>query len=253
MAIRPLYKAQEPFMEFKNGFGFQGVLMHDDVEDKVQCHLCGKWFDNLGQHIRHSHNETPDEYRMRVGLSLRTGLCSKRLSEAHRRVAAKMYKRRASGLIAASRKNRTRRSVKRARYHRQNPSSSMQFKNSRGLCDLQIAARYEIVKKIAGHIPTIGDLKRHDKKLCGVLMQRHGGRINDWRKKMGEKKLSPNEYRMFPDLDLVAILRKARTTLGHVPRPTDFSTKRPKGWPCFSVIYRRFGSWRAALRMAGIK
>ena len=39
--IKPLYKAQAPFMEVKRGYGYQGVVMYDDAEDKVQCHICG--------------------------------------------------------------------------------------------------------------------------------------------------------------------------------------------------------------------
>ncbi len=231
-------------MEYQNGFGYQGVLMHDDNEDKVQCHICGKWFDNLGKHTR-SHDMTPDDYRMKVGLSLRTGLCSQKISARRSEVAKKTYKTVGPKMIRASRKVRTRRSVKRAKYHRQNPSSSMQFKNGRGLCDLQMRARYAVVKSMAGREPTSGDLIRHDRKLYGVICQRYG--LNPWRKMVGAKILNRNEYRMVPDVDLIAKLRKFAHAHGCRPRPSDFVGKN------HCIFYRRFGSWSNALRMAGLK
>ena len=244
--IKPLFKTQEPFMEYQNGYGFQGVLMHDDTEDKVQCHICGKWFGHLGKHVR-QHDISPDEYRMQVGLSLRTGLCSKRISIIRSRVGKKIYPFIASKLIRGSKKNRTRRNIKRLQINRQKPSSSMQFKNSRGLCDLQIRARYQVVKVIVNHEPTAGDLKTHDSKLYGVICQRYG--INPWRKMLGAKQLNRNEYRMVPDIDLIGSLRKKAYQLRRPPRPTDFIGLKPN----ITTFYRRFGSWCNALRCAGLK
>ena len=34
--IKPLYKAVEPFMEVKSGYGYQGVLLYDDIADRLQ-------------------------------------------------------------------------------------------------------------------------------------------------------------------------------------------------------------------------
>lgn len=43
-----LYNYKEPFMKFKEGYGFQGVLLFDGTSDKIQCHFCGNWYDALG-------------------------------------------------------------------------------------------------------------------------------------------------------------------------------------------------------------
>lgn len=64
-----------------------GVLEYDQVEDKVMCHICGKWLVYLAPHLRWKHNLTPDEYREEFGLNIGQPLCTPMLSEKHRRNA----------------------------------------------------------------------------------------------------------------------------------------------------------------------
>ena len=49
--------------------GQLGVLAYDEAEDKIQCHLCGKWFRGLNNHVRASHSFTVEEYREEFGLN----------------------------------------------------------------------------------------------------------------------------------------------------------------------------------------
>ncbi len=251
MSIKPLYKAQAPFMEVKRGHGFQGVVMYDDAEDKVQCHICGAWFGNLGQHTKRSHDMQIDDYKMEYGLSLRTALCSKKISAAHRKTGLRLYKNKANGLIRCSKMNRTRRRhMALKQVNRQDPNSSMQAKNSRGLCDLQIRARYEVVKNISGRIPTHGDFLKHDPKLYGTACVRFGT-PNGFRKWLGERTLTASEYTKVPDLTLISALRKKAAIVGRVK--VKHFNKATKEYPHYTVIYRAFGSWANALRMAGLK
>lgn len=249
--IRPLYKAQAPFMEASRGFGYQGVVMYDDDEDKVQCHICGGWFGNLGQHTKRAHDVQVDDYKMEYGLSLRTALCSKKISAAHRKSGLRLYASKASGLIRASKKNlKRRRRMALNQINRQPPNSSMQVKNARALCDLQIRGRYEVVKKISGRCPTHGDFMKHDPQLYGAACARYGS-PNKFRKWLGEKPLTKNEYSTIPDIDLIAALRRKRNIVG-TPGVKHFKSSGG-GYPHFTVFYRAFGSWANALRMAGIK
>ena len=243
--IRPLYKSQEPFMEVKRGHGYQGVVMYDDVEDKVECHICGKWFESLGSHVKNTHKTDARGYRLEYGLSLRTPLCGRALSRAHSKHAKKQYASKASNLIMASRNNRTRTKP----YHRPAIfySQTQQHKNRLGLCDLQMRARYEVVKMTVGREPSWGDLERHDSKLCRAI-DRKGGLIS-WRKIVGSKKINPGEYRIIPDIALISAIRKRRQELGRTPRARDFRHSRPS----LPAFYRAFGSWWQALRMAGVK
>jgi hypothetical protein len=77
MNLIPLYKAQPPFMPYKGGHGFLGVLMEDIDTGRIQCHLCGRLLKSIGKHLFHKHDMTTDEYRRETGLGKTTPLvCS---------------------------------------------------------------------------------------------------------------------------------------------------------------------------------
>lgn len=61
-----------------------GQLISDNGE-RVQCHICGRWFIYLAPHLRWKHNLTCDEYREDFGLNRTQPLCAESLSEKHRR------------------------------------------------------------------------------------------------------------------------------------------------------------------------
>lgn len=50
-------------------YGQVGVLNIDKVNDRVQCHICGRWFRALGTHLRSRHGWTADDYREEFGLN----------------------------------------------------------------------------------------------------------------------------------------------------------------------------------------
>ena len=43
--------------------------------DKIQCLLCGKWFQSLPTHLIRVHEISPDQYKEKYGLPWRRGLC----------------------------------------------------------------------------------------------------------------------------------------------------------------------------------
>ena len=45
--------------------------------DRIQCLLCGKWFQRLPSHLKAIHEMTSDEYKEMYGLPWKRGLCSK--------------------------------------------------------------------------------------------------------------------------------------------------------------------------------
>jgi len=74
--------------------GQLGQIAYDETEDKVQCHLCGRWFRGFGgSHLRRVHGWTLAQYRLAFQLSVQTATVSagtSALFAAHtrRRVAA---------------------------------------------------------------------------------------------------------------------------------------------------------------------
>lgn len=243
--IRPLYKSVEPFMEVKRGFGYQGVIQYDDQEDKIQCHICGKWFRYSGMHIAKKHGMLSDDYKMKYGLSLGTPLCGERESARHSIIAKAQYTGEKRRKMIASCKNL----YKRRRKQRVVGGLNMQVKNARGLCDLQMRSRYEVVKRIVKREPSSSDLEKYDRKLYQVISDR--GNLNKFRQSIGVSTKTASDWRTLPDLDYVVALRKKAKEKKRCPRPSDFQLAGT--FPSRATFYKHFGSWNSALRTAGLK
>lgn len=65
--------------------------LHYDSEGKVICHICGRSFHSLDQHINMSHEETVSEYKQKFGLNANTGLRSELVKQKLRDYVAKNY------------------------------------------------------------------------------------------------------------------------------------------------------------------
>jgi hypothetical protein len=55
-------------------YGQLGVLAYDPLQDKVECHICGKWFRGLNNHVLRAHGVTVGQYREEFGLNRGQGL-----------------------------------------------------------------------------------------------------------------------------------------------------------------------------------
>jgi hypothetical protein len=63
----------------------RGELRVDVDEQRVQCHLCGRWYRALtATHLARAHGVTADEYRVLVGLRPRHSLWAPDMIEAQR-------------------------------------------------------------------------------------------------------------------------------------------------------------------------
>lgn len=241
--IETIFKAIPPLTEIENGFGFLGVILRNKVIDKLQCHICGEWFDSLATHVFMAHQMKSREYKTKFGLPNGYGLVNKRISEAfsqrqlteknlthlskirtptHKKVL-KTYKER-SLFVSKARRNSS-------------------FQNKLGVCSEQILRRYLIVADIVGRDPTQKDLIEYDESLWRVIRRRHNDSLNEFRRVHGF-----NEIKKFPiqdEVKLIAAIRKRAN--GHVPRSSDFRY----GSPNVCTIRKYFGSWSKALVAAG--
>ena len=72
------YNYKEPLMKFTEGFGYMGALIFDGESDKIQCHMCGQWFEALAGHIAREHGMNTFQYKEIVGLRQTTALISEK-------------------------------------------------------------------------------------------------------------------------------------------------------------------------------
>ena len=236
--VRPLYKAHEPFMDVSDGVGFLGVVQYRETDDTVQCHICAKWFKALGAHIK-GHGMSADEYREKYGLNFNLALCGTEIAAMRRANVTEKF----------IWHTKARPMVRRGRVSKPRHIGTATFaqKNKYGLCDLQMKARYEIVRKIVRRLPTTGDLKMYDAALLSAVERRFPKKpLSSFRADIGETPMSIADHRRIPDIEIVAALRKMAKMKGRAPRAKDF----PKA--ACKTILRRFGGWVTALRIAGL-
>lgn len=231
-------------MEVIKGHGYLGVMLYDDVNDKVQCHICGLWYAHVGKHAQMKHKVMADDYKQTYGLTFGTALCSVGLSAKKSSQTLKCIEagtiRQDIAVKAAAYNKKTKRK------YRQVGIQTPQYSNRNGLCDLQIRHRYDIVRQIVGHEPTQNEIIKYDRKLfhCGIVPR--WGNLNTYKEMIGVKpreRYAPNKL---PIIEYVGRLRKFAKDNCRKPKTTDFKSKT-------TSFYRVFGSWSNALRTAGLK
>lgn len=255
----PLYKGEPPFMTFKGGFGFQGVLLQHIKSGKVQCHLCGELLHNIGRHLRASHPKTPArEYRIKTGLNFTTPLCSPQVSEARLRSwnqqspekKAKAKKILAEGNIILNKKRKSSKGLKR----------NVQMKNKVGSCDLQIKTRVLKMYDTLGRLPTTAELQE-DKGLYSLVWNRFGtydkaleawgfdNRTIEERKKASKDKhltavtISNKLRALHSEESLIKAVRVFAYKWGRIPSQGDLRKRvtHQQNLPHYSTYHRYFG------------
>lgn len=164
--IFPLYKALPPYMPYAEGFGYQGVILHNTTIDKVQCHLCGNWYTSVGTHLKMGHPGTSvKDYKQQVGLNSSVGLYSFGMM--------KMYSKRAKMLRAVNKydhlvKHNQKMSKEEKTNRRLGKKQTVQRQNKFGTCEAQLQTRFLAMPKGTRH------LERDNQALYGALVRRYG-------------------------------------------------------------------------------
>jgi len=70
--------------------GQLGVLATDG--EKVQCHICGRWYRYLTNHARMAHDLYADEYKALFGLNVTTGLVGPATRELQAAIARRVFR-----------------------------------------------------------------------------------------------------------------------------------------------------------------
>jgi hypothetical protein len=153
-----------PFEKNTTGFGFKGVALEDFKSGKLQCSICGEWFEQLPIHLFHAHDITSPDYKRKFGLLQSTALKSKKMRLAQSVVMQKMrnshpkhrMKFKNNNLFAGNRKGIVK---------------AEESKNKFGVCDLQVMEKVIELHNELGKTPTLTDLK--DRYGAGFIFQLH--------------------------------------------------------------------------------
>lgn len=145
--IIPIQKCQPPYQKVDDGyFGYQGVVLLDEILDRVQCHICGRWYKALSGHLK-IHETTATNYKERFGLYKNEPLM--RLKTLY------LFRIKNNSVSKENLKNGAPlfNSTKRPKIYSSH-SNKVQFRNKYGTCDAQLKMRIEIAIKKHNGIPT---------------------------------------------------------------------------------------------------
>ena len=224
---------KEPFMPFKDGFGFEGALLFDRDSDKTQCHLCGEWLDYLPNHLKFVHKTVAAAYRATVGLGPRTGLVSGTYKKKLLAKGTERFKNLRPG------KRRTPEEKAKISSGLKRFGATREKQNLHGTCPEQLKAYLRGKAKELGRTPTTDEIENRIKTITKVF----GSASNA----MVEAGLTPRPNgrnlatREHVQNDLVEYV----FTYGKLPTEKAFSDEMN------SVIISEFGSLKEALVAAG--
>lgn len=157
--IISLYKTFPPFMNFSAGYGFQGVLLHDTVKNKIQCHFCGNWYQNLDGHIWQKHDMSSREYKKEAGLNLGVGLQIPSLTLNNSQNGKIMYEKNKSNMSPITKRGQFKKGQNSPEGMRKNNAATMQKRNASQTCPAQLKHRFEILMGKLGRLPTSTEVK----------------------------------------------------------------------------------------------
>ena len=137
-----------PFKKLDKGFGFLGVLAEDVGTGKLQCHICGGWYEILTTHIFAKHKINSEKYHLKFGLLRDTALKSKRIRKLQ------------SEFMVEARKTNPKRRMKfkkgnKESANRKGKPKAIESQNKYGVCELQIAEKIIQLRNKLGKTPSL--------------------------------------------------------------------------------------------------
>lgn len=240
-----LYNYKEPFMEFEEGYGFQGVLLYDGKTDKIQCHFCGDWFNYLPHHLHREHNMTAKIYKEKVGLRQSSALISE--SARTNMLQAGLDKRK-QNLIKGGKKTEQ----EKKKISETLKKCPLETKNQFGTCPLQLIDRLKKLAEKLGHTPE----SKYECNFTPILGKVFGSYSNAC-KRAGLEIRKPGvnvRHRAYEGRTkeehkalLLSLIRDFQKQNGRAPSRSDFV----RGLlPNEDKYASQFGSWRKAVKLA---
>jgi hypothetical protein len=246
-----LYNYKEPFMEFVGGYGYEGVLLFDGMTDKIQCHFCGNWFENLAGHIsRHALNAK--RYKKKVGLHTTTALINEAVREK---------------LVASGMEKRIQNLTKRGKMSEETAVYGS-IKNAIEIAGLAYRKKGEGLNKTKKRwtekeaIEFVSDFFKKKDYLPSKTQMPSGLATSFRRKRLNQEKVfafvikhkgkyeTKEAINGFNSQQLAMVLQNFYKQHDRVPSESD---QRRLFVPSRQLYAQHFGSWKLALEAAGIK
>lgn len=238
------YKYKEPLQKINNGFGFQGVLIYSKNRDKIQCHICGKFFRALNNyHLQKIHKITAAEYKEQFGLRQTTALIGEGTRE---KLLHRLDNMPESYWIQKMK------SLKRAQQIKNHPGGQkwrIEQKNLKGTCPNQLLQKIQV---LANELHTTPTGKQFLNKYRGMYMGSIRATFGTYEEAVRMAKLTPHreiEAKKFSTPNLLNYFKIFYKIHKRVPRDSDHK----RGLlPDFNVYINRFGSINRARLLANI-
>lgn len=249
---------KEPLKPIIGGYGYYGAIRVTSDGHGIECHICGKVFENLGGHINYAHKMKGKEYKDKFELSHSTAL----ISESFR---ARLKQRTVEWVASLTDeekqefKNKCKEANRRFWEMRKNqpfnqPKGALEQKNKRGACPQQLLEKIKEIAKKVGHTPSLAEFVA----ACGGQRYKHLiiATYGSWLKAVDMAGLKPKEKYVqtghrdrYDDEELLEHLVIFYETHGVLPTYTD--AKRGL-IPAGETYLARFGGIPKARALAGL-
>lgn len=248
--IENLYKngSNAPYQALKEGmFGYTGLLLSRKSDGKVQCHICGKWFQILDPHVRIKHKMSSYRYKKTFGFPKLFPLCSKRYSGERSDVANENIKKGKLKFIKTVKSRKRFKNERKRIRSTKKGMKSMSYQNKHNTCKDQLLRRIHVLADELGHFPSWRETSRIDASLAQGIRRKYG-RWNRFKKIETEEDLK-RFHRSLSSDRILFLLKKYVKENGRIPKVKDF--RADNGYCSYTAIRDHFGSWNRALQMAG--
>lgn len=227
---------KEPLKKVEQGYGYYGTVATDDTGNRLQCHICGELFEQLGPHIFQSHGMKVADYKLKFQLNRTTSL----VGEDVRRKLIKNYQNYSQAVADTLKKGRSAPKTKRDNKWR------LEQKNILGTCPDQLLDKIKKLSIRLGHTPSNGEFRRFYKgKYSTSILNTFG----TWNAAIELAGLARNEGSKYSDEVLLSFLQNFYQQHNRVPTTSDFNRNY---LPSSRLYIYRFGSLNQARMAANI-
>lgn len=240
------YGYKEPLTKIKDGYGYYGVVAYSLDNKTIQCHICGKLYRSLSNHVQ-MHDLTIMEYKDKFQLARTTALIGEETREAL--IKAYVNHGRKIAQLRAVDQASVKQKLAESNISRTGIKLPLEIRNKRGNCPDQLLDKIKKLRDKLGRTPSVKDFKReYDEKHTGTIYYTFGSWSNAC-KLAGMTSLKDTRAEHHSNDNLLEYLRIFYKEHGRVPKESDM---RRGLLPSRTAYRRRWGTLNYARMAAGI-